>query len=292
LAISLSLFIGKQLSAPLNMLQNKLKEMRLGRRNEKIDYNQNDEIGQLVIQYNRTVDELEQSARLLAKSERESAWKSMARQVAHEINNPLTPMKLSIQQLQRTKKLNDERFDDYFEKSTSMLIEQIDNLSRIAGTFSNFARMPEAKFERVDIAARLHSAVQLFANNNEQIQIDYKGPEKEVHVYADPEQLVQVFNNLLKNATQAIPDDRPGYIEINLWQETERIMIEIRDNGVGIESELYDKLFVPNFTTKSNGMGLGLAIAKNIIELSGGSISFTSGLNEGTTFRVILPKAE
>ncbi|MFT3754128.1 MAG: ATP-binding protein [Paludibacter sp.] len=292
LAILLSLFIGKQLSAPLNMLENKLKEMRLGRRNEKIDYSLNDEIGQLVIQYNRTVDELEQSARLLAKSERESAWKSMARQVAHEINNPLTPMKLSIQQLQRTKKLNNGRFDAYFEKSTSMLIEQIDNLSRIAGTFSNFARMPEAKFERVDVAARLYSVVQLFVDNNEQIQIEYRGQEKEVYVYADPEQLVQVFNNLLKNATQAIPDDRSGYIEINLWQEAERIMIEIKDNGVGIENELYDKLFVPNFTTKSTGMGLGLAIAKNIIELSGGTISFTSSVNRGTTFRIILPKAE
>jgi two-component system, NtrC family, nitrogen regulation sensor histidine kinase NtrY len=292
LAILLSLFIGKQLSAPLNVLENKLKEMRLGRRNEKIDYNLNDEIGQLVIQYNRTVDELEQSARLLAKSERESAWKSMARQVAHEINNPLTPMKLSIQQLQRTKKLNDDRFDDYFEKSTHMLIEQIDNLSRIAGTFSNFARMPEAKFERVDVAARLYSVVQLFENNNEQSQIEYRGQEKGIFVYADPEQLVQVFNNLLKNAIQAIPDDRFGVIEVNLWQEAERIMIEITDNGVGIENELHDKLFVPNFTTKSNGMGLGLAIAKNIIELSGGTISFTSNVNEGTTFRVILPKAE
>ena len=142
LAILLSLFIGKQLSAPLNMLETKLKEMRLGRRNEKIVYSLNDEIGQLVIQYNRTVDELEQSARLLAQSERESAWKSMARQVAHEINNPLTPMKLTIQQLQRTKKLDDKQFDDYFLKSSAMLIEQIDNLSRIAGTFSDFARMP------------------------------------------------------------------------------------------------------------------------------------------------------
>ena len=292
LAILLSLFIGKQLSAPLNLLENKLKEMRLGRRNEKIDYNLNDEIGQLVIQYNRTVDELEQSARLLAKSERETAWKSMARQVAHEINNPLTPMKLSIQQLQRTKKLNDNRFDDYFEKSTAMLIEQIDNLSRIAGTFSNFARMPEANFERVDIAARLYSVVQLFVNNNEQIQIEYRGQEKEVFVYADPEQLVQVFNNLLKNAIQAIPDDRDGVIKVNLWQEAERIIIEITDNGIGIENELHDKLFMPNFTTKSYGMGLGLAIAKNIIEQSGGTISFASNLNEGTTFRVILPKAE
>jgi len=211
--------------------------------------------------------------------------------VAHEINNPLTPMKLSIQQLQRTKKMDDNRFDDYFEKSTVMLIEQIDNLSRIAGTFSNFARMPEANFERVDIAARLNSVVQLFVNSNDQIQINYTGEEKEIFVYADPEQLVQVFNNLLKNAIQAIPENRIGEINVDLQTDSERIYIEIKDNGIGIENDLYDKLFVPNFTTKNTGMGLGLAIAKNIIELSGGSISFTSTLDEGTIFSIKLPKA-
>lgn len=292
LAILLSLFIGKQLSAPLIMLENKLKDMRLGRRNEKIDYTLNDEIGQLVIQYNRTVDELEQSAKLLAKSERESAWKSMARQVAHEINNPLTPMKLTIQQLQRTKKMGDKQFDEYFTKSTAMLIEQIDNLSRIAGTFSDFARMPEASFDRIDIASRLYSVVQLFANNNEHVHIQYLGAQNSAFVYADPEQMVQVFNNLLKNAIQAIPDHQDGVIKVNLQQEAERVTIDITDNGTGIEKELYDKLFVPNFTTKSTGMGLGLAISKNIIELSGGTISFTSNLNESTTFTVILPNAD
>ena len=292
LAVLLSLFIGKQLSAPLNMLENKLKEMRLGRRNEKIDYSLNDEIGQLVIQYNRTVDELEQSARLLAQSERESAWKLMARQVAHEINNPLTPMKLTIQQLQRTKKLDDKQFDDYFIKSSTMLIEQIDNLSRIAGTFSDFARMPEANFERIDIAGKLYSVVQLFVNNNEHIQIDYQGVENDIFIFADPEQMVQVFNNLMKNAIQSIPDNREGVISVMLKQAAKRIVIEITDNGIGIESALHEKLFTPNFTTKSTGMGLGLAITKNIIELTGGTIRFESVENKGTTFYIQLPKAD
>lgn len=292
LVILVSLFIGKQLSAPLNMLENKLKEMRLGRRNEKIDYRLNDEIGQLVLQYNRTIDELEQSATLLAKSERESAWKSMARQVAHEINNPLTPMKLTIQQLQRTKNMNDGRFDAYFEKSAVMLIEQIDNLSRIAGTFSDFARMPEANFERVDVAAKLNSVVQLFINNHEQVQIEYHGAEMNVYVFADPEQLVQVFNNLLKNAIQAIPAERKGKIKVYLQAEDKKVIIKIKDNGIGIIDEAHDKLFAPNFTTKTTGMGLGLAISKNIVELSGGSISFESKKNEGATFTVILPMAD
>ena len=292
LAILLSLLIGKQLSAPLNMLENKLKEMRLGQRNEKIDYALNDEIGQLVVQYNRTLDELEQSAKLLAQSERETAWKSMARQVAHEINNPLTPMKLTIQQMQRTKQMNDERFDDYFAKSTVMLIEQIDNLSRIAGTFSNFARMPEANFERVDIATKLNSVVQLFANNFEHVSIEYIGDEKGIYVYADPEQLVQVFNNLLKNAIQSIPSKKIGNVKTTLRKIENVIVIEIIDNGVGIANELKTKLFTPNFTTKTTGMGLGLAIAKNIIEISGGTISFKSKVNAGTTFTVSLPKAD
>jgi len=291
LAILLSLFIGKQLSAPLNIIQNKLKEMRLGERNEKIEYSLNDEIGQLVIQYNRTIDELEHSAQLLAKSERETAWKSMARQVAHEINNPLTPMKLTIQQMQRTKKMNDERFDEYFSKSTDMLIEQIDNLSRIAGTFSNFARMPEAKFEKVDIAAKLHSVVQLFRNNNEEIQIKFSGNDSGVYVYADPEQLVQVFNNLLKNAIQSIPPNRKGKIQVNLKTEARNVLIEIIDNGAGIDDEISDKLFVPNFTTKNTGMGLGLAISKNIIELSGGKIWFSTEINKGTVFSVTISLA-
>lgn len=292
LVVLVSLFIGKQLSAPLNMLENKLKEMRLGRRNEKIDYKLNDEIGQLVLQYNRTVDELEQSANLLAKSERESAWKSMARQVAHEINNPLTPMKLTIQQLQRTKSLNDERFHDYFQKSAVMLIEQIDNLSRIAATFSDFARMPEANFERTDIASKLYSALHLFMSNNEQVQIDYQGVYQNVFVFADPEQLVQVFNNLLKNAIQAIPVDRKGIINVNLEAIDKQVIIKITDNGIGIMEEVHDKLFAPNFTTKTTGMGLGLAISKSIVELSGGKISFESKKNEGTTFTVTLPRAE
>ncbi len=292
LAILLSLFIGKQLSAPLNMLENKLREMRLGQRNEKIYYKLNDEIGQLVIQYNRTIDELEKSAKLLAQSERETAWKSMARQVAHEINNPLTPMKLSIQQLRRTKDLNDNQFDDYFAKSTIMLIEQIDNLSRIAGTFSDFARMPEANFERVNVAARLFLVVQLFINNYEQVQIKFFGEAQEVFAYADSEQLVQVFNNLLKNAIQAIPENRKGIIEINLKQTDGQVIIEFSDNGTGIEDDAHEKLFNPNFTTKTTGMGLGLAIAKNIIELTGGMISFTTKVNVGSTFIVKLPQAD
>ena len=289
LAILLTIVAGRRISAPLHTLERKLREMRIGRRNEKIDYRYHDEIGQLVAQYNRMVDELEQSVRLLAQSERESAWKSMARQVAHEINNPLTPMKLSIQQLQRRKDMADAGFDDYFRHTTAMLVEQIDNLSRIAATFSDFARMPEARPARVDVADTLQQAVRLFANNREQVDVRYAGTEQPVYVIADAKQLVQVFNNLIKNAIQSIPRDRRGQVTVSLAREGGRVLVAVTDNGSGVPPDARDKLFTPNFTTKAQGMGLGLAISKKIVEQFGGTIAYDTQVGEGSTFRVALP---
>lgn len=290
LFIVISIFIGRKLTAPLTMIENRMKDIRLGKVNKKIDYKGNDEIGQLVTQYNRTVDELEQSAQRLAASERELAWKTMARQVAHEINNPLTPMKLTIQQLQRAKTMKDSRFDQYFEKSTDVLIEQIDNLSQIAGSFSTFARLPEPQFEKVDVAKTANMVTQLFVNNNENVKVTFQGNENGVFANTDSEQLIQVFNNLLKNALQAIPTSEKGKIIVTVKSKEKNIDVLFKDNGKGIPTEIKDKLFTPNFTTKSTGMGLGLAISRNIIRNSGGDITFDSKENEGTTFKVSLPK--
>ncbi|MDR0812188.1 MAG: HAMP domain-containing histidine kinase [Paludibacter sp.] len=289
LTILLVLFLGKRLSLPLRQIETKLKQMKFGHRNEKIDYQSFDEIGQLVAQYNRTIDELEKSAELLAQSERESAWKTMARQIAHEINNPLTPMKLTIQQLQRLRKNGDERFDAMFDKSADTLVEQIDNLSHIAGTFSNFAKMPAPRFEKVDVAAKLYSVTQLFISSQEETEIHYSGVTAGIFTQADAEQLTQVFNNLLKNAVQSIPTDRRGKIDVSISKVDKYVKISIKDNGCGISDEIVDKLFVPNFTTKSSGMGLGLSITKNIIEQMKGKINFISRVGEGSEFFVELP---
>ena len=274
----------------MKLIETKLRQMRFGHRNEKIDYRLNDEIGQLVNQYNKTVDELDKSASLLAQTERELAWKTMARQIAHEINNPLTPMKLTIQQLQRTKKMGHDDFDAYFEKSTQTLIEQIDNLSRIAGTFSNFARMPEAQFSRVDLAAKVYSTVQLYVHNQEHIKLNFKGEHAGIYILADSEQLSQVFNNLLKNAIQSIPYNQKGAVNISIDANKEEVTVKIEDNGCGIPSDIAEKLFSPNFTTKNTGMGLGLTITKNIIEITGGSITFEGNESQGTTFIVVFPR--
>lgn len=289
LSIILVLVAGNRLATPLRLMEEKLKTMKLDGRNARIEYKGHDEIGQLVEQYNKTVDELEQSAYLLMKSERETAWRTMARQIAHEINNPLTPMKLTIQQLQRLKNQTPEQFDSYFPTATKTLIEQIDNLSRIAGTFSQFARLPETKMQTVDIADRLFNTVELFKNNAEGIEILYQGPQNGVLVKGDPEQFSRVFTNLVKNAVQAIPPEINGLITVQLTVEKE-IQIKVIDNGYGIPKEAYEDIFKPNFTTKTSGMGLGLSISRAIIENAGGSIELESQLEYGTTFIVRLPQ--
>lgn len=288
-SVILIIIAGKQLADPLHLLENKLKSMHLGGKNEKVEYKWQDEIGQLVEQYNRTVDELEKSTQLLLQSERETAWRTMARQVAHEINNPLTPMKLTIQQLIRTKQLDQQSFDTYFEKSTQTLIEQIDNLSRIAGTFSQFARMPETRFTRVDLAAKLFSVIELFRNNHENIDISYSGAENGVYVNGDAEQLLQVFNNIMKNATQSIKNGTKGKILVVLETTDKEILVKFIDNGVGISPSILEDIFKPNFTTKSTGMGLGLSLSKSFIENMNGTISVTSKIKHGATFIIRLP---
>ncbi len=288
LAIVVVLMIGRKLAEPIHLLANKMKLMRLDGTNEKVEYSSKDEIGQLVEQYNRTVDELEKNTQLLLASERESAWRTMARQVAHEINNPLTPMKLTIQQLQRTKSIDTVQFNAYFDKSTNLLIEQIDNLSRIASTFSQFAKLPETKFAEFDIVQKLLSVVELFKDNTENIEIRYQSEIEKLIVIGDAEQVIQVFTNIMKNAVQSIPSHAKGKIDVLLSRVDGKISIQFKDNGIGIPSDDQDNIFKPNFTTKNSGTGLGLSISKSIIENMGGIIYFESEEGKGTIFTIEL----
>lgn len=295
-ATLISLAVGKRLMRPLETIGYKLRQIKLdgGHANEKILYNgsASDEIGMLVTEYNHMVDKLAESAQRLASSERESAWRDMARQIAHEIKNPLTPMKLTIQQLQRAKEMGGERFDDYFKKASRTLIEQIDSLSFIASEFSNFARMPMAKLTHVDLHAKLRLEAELFRNNHENVEIGYSSTVDKAVILADNEQITRLFNNLLKNAIQAIPSTRRGKIDVVLAVEDGRAVVSVTDNGCGIDNEAAERLFVPNFTTKSSGMGLGLCIVKNIVTMSQGEISFVTKVGEGTTFVVRFPLVE
>jgi signal transduction histidine kinase len=262
-SIVFAVFIANQITRPLVVIQENLQKMQLGKHNEPIYYRRNDEIGSLVKEYNKKVDELAVSAELLARSERESAWREMAKQVAHEIKNPLTPMKLNIQHLQRAKGRGKE-YNEYIERVTATLIEQIDNLSNIATEFSNFAQIPNARNQVFELAGHLKKVIGLFEpDERAEINFNYKGFEN-INVNADREQLSRAIINLVKNATQAIPEEQKGKIEISLNRREHMAVIAVSDNGLGIPVELRDKLFSPSFTTKTSGMGLGLAIVKNI----------------------------
>jgi nitrogen fixation/metabolism regulation signal transduction histidine kinase len=274
------------------MIQNRLEKVSLSKKNEKIEYKRQDEIGELVTVYNRMVDELSDSAARLAQSEREVAWREMAKQIAHEIKNPLTPMKLNVQYLQRAWKDNVEDFDVYLEKVTNSLIEQIDQLSVIATEFSNFAKMPVAKRSRIDIISKLKHTCDLHKKlPGFEIVPDFD-PDRPVWVYADPDQMISVFNNIIKNAQQAIPKGRQGVLKISVKVENGTVRISFADNGNGMPDEVREKIFQPNFTTKSSGMGLGLAIVKNIITNSKGKIWFETEQGKGTTFFIELPLFE
>ncbi len=289
IAILASFIVNRNLSQPIKQLEEKLKSISLKGKNNKLVYKHNDEIGHLVEQYNLMIDELENSAEKLAQSERETAWKQMARQVTHEINNPLTPMKLTIQQLQRMKQTGHEDFEEYFNKSSKMLIEQIEHLSSIASSFSDFAKMPESDPTRINIVERLEGIITLFRNNYEKVGIIFSSISKEIFIKADKEEITQIFNNLIKNAIQAIPSEKKGVIFVNISTADGHTTIEIKDNGSGITTEIQDKLFEPNFTTKNSGMGLGLAIVRNIIEKNSGKIWFETETNRGTSFYVRFP---
>jgi nitrogen fixation/metabolism regulation signal transduction histidine kinase len=291
-----AIFISNYLTNPLRLIQQKMRKVKLGRTNDPITWENRDEIGSLVVEYNRMINELALSAEKLAQSERESAWREMAKQVAHEIKNPLTPMRLSIQLLERAYKDKAPDIDQKLERMSRTLIEQIDTLASIANAFSDFAKMPRAINERMDLAEVARNAVELFRETSSGIQFVYAAGTNNTQAFicADREQLVRVFNNLLKNAVQAIPENQEGKIVVRIEEKVENLsrhfLVSITDNGTGIAPEMLDKIFVPNFTTKTAGMGLGLAMVKNIVEHCNGSIWFETKQNSGTTFFLSFPE--
>jgi two-component system nitrogen regulation sensor histidine kinase NtrY len=288
ISIVLAIFISNWVTAPLRLLQENFANIRFGKHNQQISYDKDDEIGALVKNYNQKLDELEFTAQQLAQSERESAWREMAKQVAHEIKNPLTPMKLSIQQLLRVYDPNDPNSEQKVQKVANSIIEQIDALTKIANEFSNFAKMPRPDEVAMDILPVLENVIEVF---KEDVNCSFELNKKldKANVFADKDQMVRTFNNLIKNALQAIPEERQGRIVITVDQLENNVRIRISDNGTGISDDKRMTIFVPYFTTKSNGTGLGLAMVKQIIDNHNGLIYFEANEPEGTTFSVELP---
>ncbi len=286
-----ALLIADSITRPLKLIREKLKNIKLGQVNEIIDEGkslESDEIGELWRVYNETIIQLDESVKKLRQSERQFAWQEMARQVAHEINNPLTAMKLRLQFLQNSFKNGHPNIEEFATKTSTTLIEQIDSLSRIASHFSEIAKMPDPNKEVLDINMIIDNVVNL-NDKIDGVKIFKYLPPEECHVFVDRDQILRVFNNLVKNAIQAIPDDRDGIIIVSVKKKSTFVIIGVIDNGIGISDEKKDKVFMHNFTTKNSGSGIGLALSKRMIEEAGGRIWFESTLNKTTTFFVRLP---
>lgn len=289
LAVVLAYFLSSYITKSFNAISEKMNQISLDRRNEKLDVSSvSAEISSLVNAYNSMVDQLEESASQLAKSEREQAWREMAKQVAHEIKNPLTPMRLSVQSFERKFDPQDPEITKKVKEYSKTLIQQIDTMSSIASAFSNFAKMPAQQNEMLNVVEVVKMALDIFTED----YISFKAEEKEIIAKFDRTQLIRVVTNLVKNAIQAIPDDKQPSVEVTVSTQNQWVVINVKDNGIGISEENKHKIFEPKFTTKSSGMGLGLAMVKNIVETYQGNITFTSQLGIGTTFTVSFPKED
>ena len=286
-AIVLAYFISRFVTRSIETIRLKIGQAGLLKKNEKIYLkNATKEIDSLVNSYNKMIDDLDDSVQRLAKTEREQAWQEMAKQVAHEIKNPLTPMRLTVQSFQKNSGIDsiDEKIkiNDFCQT----LIEQIDTMSNVATSFSDFATLPKTQLEKTDIVDATKKAVEIFEQNN----ITFKTSGNNIFVKLDKEQWIRVMTNLIKNSIQAIPHDRDPDILVQISENSKSVKILVSDNGQGVSKSNRDKIFEPKFTTKSDGMGLGLGIVRNIISSHRGKISYKSKSNKGTDFTITLPK--
>ncbi|WGK65732.1 ATP-binding protein [Croceiramulus getboli] len=286
-AIVLAYFLSKYITRSLNAISQKITDTRLEKRNQRIETTEaSEEIRTLVDAYNGMIDELEASAAKLARSEREQAWREMAKQVAHEIKNPLTPMRLTVQSFERRFDPEDPEIKNKVREYSNTLIQQIDTMSSIASAFSNFADMPAQQSEVLNVPKIVRLSLEIFNEN----RIVFQSQEDELMAKFDRTQLIRVVTNLVKNAIQATAHKEEPRIVVTVSDLGAEVEIAVADNGVGITDLNAPKIFEPKFTTKTSGMGLGLGMVKNIVETYEGTITFTSKPGQGTIFKVIFPK--
>jgi len=287
IAFALAYFLSTYITQSLKTISDKLSETSLNQKNEKIFLRANSkEINLLIKAYNGMVDKLEKSAVKLAQSEREEAWREMAKQVAHEIKNPLTPMRLTVQSFQRKFDANDPDLKQKLKDYSETLIQQIDTMSSVASAFSNFASMPAQQNETLNVVEVVELALDIFNEDD----VLFESEETEIISKMDRTQLIRIITNLVKNAIQAIPENQQQkLVAVSVKRVENDVQIAVRDNGTGIEPHNFGRIFEPKFTTKNSGMGLGLGIIKNIIENYKGTITFESEYGIGTTFTVSLP---
>ena len=284
----LSYFFSFYITKSISEVSSNLQKLKFDDDNVKIDYQKNNDFGVLIQAYNQLIDQLEQSKQALAETQRQSAWKEMAKQVAHEINNPLTPMRLSMQHLQRLNQMDPEEAQARISDITESTIQQIDTLSRIASEFSNFAKMPSIKSTEVDLVQSVQQVMGLF-RNDPHIAIHFTSDAiSTAPIFGDSDYLTRILTNLLKNAKQAIQPDT-GNVYLLIGEDETHFTLKVKDDGPGIPESMHSKIFQPNFTTKSSGMGLGLPMVKKAMSEMNGTVELHP-LENGTCFRLGFPK--
>ena len=284
----IAIFLLKQITRPLKIVTEKLKDVEITKQNEPIFWPVNDELGLLISQYNNLIIQLKEKAERLAKSERQSAWKKMAQQIAHEIKNPLTPMRLSVQHFEKRVLKNDNGLNQKVKEFTSTMIQQIDAMSAVVSAFSNFASLTKQVLETFQLEHEVEKIADLYSKDG----VIFESNVSNSYVTIDKTHLTRVLNNLIQNAIQSVYEQKEKKISIKIKSIEEFWSIQVKDNGSGIKNEIRSKIFEPNFTTKNSGMGLGLAMVKNIVQDFGGEISFITKLGTGTTFFVKIPKTK
>jgi len=287
----ISYFVTRPLVVPLNLITQKLNKTSFMGYNEPIEWHSKDELGRLVGQYNRMIGNLEKSREALARSQRELAWREIAQHIAHEIKNPLTPMKLTLQQLQRRISGQDRIKVDDLKRPVHSLLDQVDMIRDIATSFSAFAKMPIPEIQKLNITQLLKQSFDLHKNDNG-VSINFNDAQEDLFVLGDKKLMGRIITNIILNAKQSTAD----YLTITgeVHSSGRNVVVSIRDDGPGIPEEVRPKIFLPGFSTKKDGSGIGLAIAKHGIEQSGGQIWFETSQSEqsGTEFFIELPAAD
>ncbi len=286
IAILFSYGVSIYITRSLSEIGKKIKQTRLDKTNNKIQITaQTKEVNILVESYNKMVEKLNESVKKLAKSNKEQAWREMAKQVAHEIKNPLTPMRLSVQSFQKNFDIKDSKIENKIDEFTKTLIQQIDTMTTIAAAFSNFAEMPAQEGGKINIIETTKLALKIFKEN----YIIFTTDHKNIQVNIDRTQMIRIITNLIKNAIEACNEIKKPLIDVEILKNSNHVLFLVNDNGVGISKELKSKIFEPKFTTKSSGMGLGLGMVKNIVNSYNGTIAVKSKVGVGTTFKIKFP---
>lgn len=252
---------------------------------QPIRYYQNDELNQLVKAYNKMILQIKEQKERLSFREKEEAWREMAKQVAHEVKNPLTPMKLTIQNFERKFDPADPQITEKVKKMSKIMVDQIDLVATVANAFSQFAQLPEKHNEIFDVNQEIKNIIRIFSDE----KIYFHSNKDKILVDMDKIYLSRIVTNIVSNARQARDENRENIINVDVEQRQKRIIITIEDNGAGIPEDLYQRIFEPNFTSKSSGMGLGLTMVRKMVEDYKGEISVKSTVGKGTTFTISLP---